>query len=188
MKPEPAALPDVPVPPRRSPEEARALLAARARRLARPPAEAERGVAALDVLAFDLGEERYAIETRHVREVVRAGFLTPVPGTADYVLGLTNLRGDLVAVVDLRRLLGTTVAEVTAGSPLLILGDDRAQLGVLTDAVHDVTTLPAHAVMDPSAPAHEHVRGVTREGLVVLDGHSLVTTTRLVLDAEETAG
>jgi purine-binding chemotaxis protein CheW len=182
----------VAAPRRRSPEEARALLAARAQRLARRPTQTARALAALDVLAFALGEERYAIETRYVREVVRAGVPTPVPGTVDYVLGLTNLRGDLVAVVDLRRLLGTAAADVTAGSPLLIVGDDRAQLGVLIDSVHEVSTLAADAVLDPSASlreaTREYVRGVTREGLVLLDGHSLLTAMRLVPDAEEQPG
>lgn len=166
------------------------VLAARARRLARRPAGAPT-VASLDLLVFELGCERYAIETRHVREVVRGAALTPVPGTADFVLGLTNLRGELVPVIDLRRLLGTAAAEVTQASSLVILGDERAQLGVLTDAVHDVSTVPTQAIADviaSSEATREHLRGVTCEGLVILSGESLLANTRLVLEATDEPG
>jgi purine-binding chemotaxis protein CheW len=164
----------------RSPQQTKAVLAARALQLARRPAPARSILATLDLLVFELGAERYAIEVRHVLEVVRAGALTPIPGTSHFVLGVTNLRGGLVAVVDLGRVLGMTAAEVTPMSPLLILGDERVQFGALIHAVHDVTTVLTQSVMDVSAPSPEttrdHFRGVTREGVVILYGDSSVLT------------
>lgn len=178
---------------RRTPEQARAVLIERARRLARRPPTADRAVVGLDAIVFELGAERYAIATRHVREVVQVAALTPIPGTADFVLGVTNLRGDLVVIVDLRRLLGTAAADVSSTSPCLILGDDRAQLGVLTDAVQDVTTIPPDAIMELAASSNEavrpHLHGVTRDGLIILDATSLLDNVRLVSDStDETVG
>src|SRR5947208_3108843 len=65
------------------PDRARAVLEERARALARPPAAAIQAGEVLEVILFSFGDERYAIETRHVREVVRQGDCTPVPDAPD---------------------------------------------------------------------------------------------------------
>jgi hypothetical protein len=90
---------------RLSPERARAVLEERARALARVP-PAEYAGAVLEVVTFDLAGERYALETRHVRAVVRLGEHTPVPGAPDFLVGVLNLRGEVLAVMDLGKVLG----------------------------------------------------------------------------------
>jgi purine-binding chemotaxis protein CheW len=89
-----------------SPEAARALLEERARVLAQIPATGRTGAKIVEVLTFTLAQERYAIETRHVQETARFGDCTPVPGAPEFLVGLMNLRGNILGVIDLRKFFG----------------------------------------------------------------------------------
>jgi purine-binding chemotaxis protein CheW len=76
-----------------SPERAAAVLEERARALARVPSQGLPKAGLIHVATFALGNERYALDTRYVREVVRFTDYTPIPDSPDFLVGLTNLRG-----------------------------------------------------------------------------------------------
>jgi purine-binding chemotaxis protein CheW len=176
---------------RLSPERARQVMEARARDLARVPPRAPAAAEVLEVVTFALANERYAVETRHTREVIRFTDFTPVPGAPDFLVGLVNLRGEVLAVFDLRKFFGVAEQGVTDLSRVIVLGGERAEFGVLADAVHEVTALRIDEVAEPpgsvAGVAREYLRGVTREALLVLDGAVLLRDGRLFIDqAEET--
>jgi purine-binding chemotaxis protein CheW len=174
-----------------SPERARAILEERARSLARPLPEAKARGEVLELLTFGLGRERYAIETRFVREVTRLSDLTPVPGAPSFILGITNVRGEVVPVVDVRKLFGVAEKGLTDLSRLVVLGTEATEFGLLADAVHDVERLPGSEALDaPESVAgigREYLRAVTRDALVVLDGEALLEDERLVVGEPESA-
>jgi purine-binding chemotaxis protein CheW len=161
---------------------------ARARKLARRP-EAPATGEQLAVAVFQLASERYAIELRWICEVVRLTDYTPVPGTPDYIVGLTNLRGEIVAVVDLRRLFGLATPGLSDLSRLVVLGETRGELGVLVDSAHGTTAFSATDVLAAPAGVGEIagacIRGVTRDAMIVLDGQALLADQRLVIDQAE---
>jgi purine-binding chemotaxis protein CheW len=175
-----------------SPERARAVLEARARLVARVPVEAPAASVVLEVVTFALANERYAIETHHVREVVRFNEFTPVPGAPDFLVGVFNLRGDILAVFDLRPFFGVARQAVTDLSRLLVLGGERAEFGVLADAAHEVRAVRTDEVLEPPGSVvgvgREYLRGVTRDALLVLDGAALLQDARLFIDQAEEAG
>jgi purine-binding chemotaxis protein CheW len=177
---------------RLSPERARAVMDERARALACAPAQPVR-VGTVEVVVFSLGGERYAVETGHVREVRALTDLTPLPGAGDLVAGVTNLRGQILVVFDLRGLFGAARGDRDAeGARVVVLGSGRAELGILADAVHEVAVLRE----DELRPAEslgadggwDCVRGVTAEGLLVLDGAALLGDPRLFVDQGEEGG
>jgi purine-binding chemotaxis protein CheW len=172
-----------------SPARARALLEARAERLARPLGEEAPAGERLDVAVFALARERYAIETRLVREIVRFAEYTPVPGAADFLVGVTNLRGEILPVIDLRRFFALPDRGLTDQSRVLVLGHDRKDVGVLADEAQEVASLAVADVLEPTAAApsigREYIRGVTREALIVLDGDRLLRDPRLFIDHGE---
>src|SRR5687768_11763794 len=104
-------------------EDERQILRRRARNLATPPQLAAPATI-VDVLGFTLGGAPYAVETRFLREVTRLADLTPVPGAPDLLLGLVSVRGEVVAVFDLRRLLGFG-AGGDGARRLLVLGGEH---------------------------------------------------------------
>ena len=168
----------------RSPEQEARLLEERARALARPPhAEAPQG-SQLELVHFRCGEQAYALETRFVLEVLRAPELTPLPGAPAHLRGLTLLRGEALAVVELPPLFGR--APPTTPGPVLVLGTSRPELGVRTTAVEQVRLLSRARLLPapPSLSEREQalVSGIDTDGIIVLEGEALLGDSRLVFD------
>src|SRR6266446_5169387 len=105
-----------------SPERGQEVMDARALLLAQTPAGEAQTVATFEVIVFTLANERYAIETCHVREVIRFSDFTPLPGAPEFLVGVTNLRGHILAVVDLRKFFGVAARGLTDLSRVLVLG------------------------------------------------------------------
>ncbi len=169
-----------------SPEEARALMDRRAELLAHVPERAPDTSEVLEVMTFRLGDERVAIETRFIHEVTLPSDVTPLPGGPDFLLGLTNLRGEVTAVIDLRQFLGITTAVPSENPQVLVLGDEHIQFGIVADAVNEVQVLRIDEILDPpgsiAGVSAECLRGVTSDALMVLDGQVLIQDERLYVD------
>lgn len=96
-------------------------------------------------LTFKLDEEDFAVDVGKVREVLEYTNITRVPQTPDFMLGVINLRGTVVPVIDMRLKFGMTVTEKTLNTCIIViemmLDGEFAVLGALTDAVHEVVEL-----------------------------------------------
>jgi purine-binding chemotaxis protein CheW len=166
------------------------VLSERAAILARVPESAGIPEAMLELLHFTLGKERCAVETRYVNEVVRPSELTRLPGAPAHMLGIMNLRGMLLPVFDLRELLRAGAGESSERARLLVLGRERAEVGVYADAVQGITTIPESALLSHADASlggpRDYLRGVTREAHVVIDVAELLADDRLCVgDTEE---
>ena len=155
-----------------TPERAREVLEARARALAAPPPE-EAAKGEVHLVTWTLAGETYALETRHVREVARAGPLTPIPGAARPLWAVTAWRGELLAVHDLRAMLGLPSAPEPPAW-LVVLGEASAALAVCADQPGEFVALPPAAVRPPQGGARPFVRGLTMDAVVVLDGAAML--------------
>lgn len=175
---------------RPSAARAQSLLESRAELLARAPAEEARTGQRLDLTIFTMARERYALEARLVREIVRFADFTPVPGAADFLVGVTNLRGEILPVIDLRRFFDLPDRGLTDQARVLVLGQERRDLGILADEANEILSLHADELREPSPAAPSigrgYIRGVTREALIVLDGDRLLRDPRLIIDHSET--
>ena len=125
-------------------------------------------------VTFRVEGETYALDVLRVREVLRSAEVVPVPGAPDSVLGIINLRGSIVPVIDARVRLGLPVACTEAPSRVLVMESDRQPVGLRVDSVAEVMRLrpeefePTPAVgQGQKAP---FVRGVARgdDGFIVL--------------------
>src|SRR5882757_6299566 len=85
------------------PNDPQEILRARARVLARPPERQAEAGAMLDLLEFRLAQECYAVENRYVQEVCPLKELTPLPCTPPFLLGIVNVRGRILPVLDLKK-------------------------------------------------------------------------------------
>ena len=172
-----------------SPERARAVMDERARLLARPQAVSPAPTEVLETLTFALGHERYAVESKHVREVVRLVDFTPVPGAPEFLLGVMNLRGEVLAIADLRKFFGVPQPGLTDLARVVVLGAEHAELGVLADEAHELRILSVAELLEPPGSVagidREYLLGVTRDALIVLDGARLLADPRLFIDQTE---
>ncbi|NNJ25003.1 chemotaxis protein CheW [Alienimonas chondri] len=167
--------------------EVEAILAERARILARPADDSSESEATRDVIPFQFSDERYAIEAELVREVIRHPAVTPIPNTPDFLRGIYNLRGEILAAMDLRTFLNVS-ADRPIGEWLIVCGRDRNEFGILADVVLEVRALPLSAVMKPraaTAVGEGLIRGVTADALSLLDGDALMRDQRLYVTGAE---
>lgn len=105
---------------------------------------------ALRLLLFRCAGQVLAIEAEEVREILTAGEIARIPGAAEAVLGLVNVRGTLVPVVDCAKAFGSGGS--CAGSSSLVLVERRGRpVGLMVDEVIDLVSVPSTALDDRAA-------------------------------------
>jgi len=169
-------------------EEAKRLLKARARALAREPAKDEADDDYIEVVEFVLAYEQYAVETRHVREIHPLEHLTPLPCTPAFVLGIVNVRGEILSVIDLRKFFDLPEKGLTDLNKVIVLESENMLFGVLADAVIGARRVRV-ADIQPSLPTLTGVReaylmGVTAERTVILDAEKLLADETIVVQEQ----
>lgn len=140
----------------------------------------------IDVIEFRLANECYGLEFAYVREVFPLSSLTALPGTPQFVLGIENVRGEIVSVVDLHRFFELPQPGLCDRNKLIILHSEAMAFGVLADAVTGVRSV-SRSALQPSLPTltgvrEEYLLGVTGEPLIVLDAARLLADPRLVVE------
>jgi purine-binding chemotaxis protein CheW len=172
----------------RSPEEVTRILEERARRMARPTEEASAPVQVVELLVFSLGAERYGIETAHVVEVVAVRALTPVPCVPDFVAGVIHHRGRMLPVLDLGRLVGFGARAGAETGRVVSLEVGPMTFGLWADAVTGVARARADELAPPpkaeTAGWRTFLRGVSVDGVAVLDVEALAAEPRLLINEE----
>ena len=147
-------------------------------------------------VTLGVGMEVFAIAVAHVQEILDLRPIASLPHAPAMLLGLTDVRGQSVAVMDLRVLLGLPAEEPSEGTRILVieleLGRRRLRMGLLVDRVFEVTSLDAdraEPAPDIGRPWHSDcIRGIGRRGsgfVVVLDVPRLIgaeTGAMLLLD------
>ncbi|WP_045480615.1 chemotaxis protein CheW [Vibrio owensii] len=136
----------------------------------------------LQWVTFQLEEETYGINVMQVREVLRYTEIAPVPGAPDYVLGIINLRGNVVTVIDTRSRFGLLEGEVTDNTRIIVIESERQVIGILVDSVAEVVYLRSSEIdTTPSVGTDESakfIQGVSnRDGklLILVDLNKLLT-------------
>jgi purine-binding chemotaxis protein CheW len=95
----------------------------------------------LQWVTFKLAGETYGINVMQVQEVLRYNEIAPVPGAPPYVLGIINLRGNVVTVIDTRHRFGLQSGELSDNTRIVIIEADNHVVGILVDSVAEVVYL-----------------------------------------------
>jgi len=138
----------------------------RAARLAQPVEEEERADRR-HLLVLRLGDEWYGMDVGHVREILRNAEITRVPCAPPYVIGVLSVRGEIISVCDLRRLLG--LSGDMARGPVLVVELDDVVTGMIADDIADIVDVPA-ADIEPSLATIDRTMAEHVEGEVMVDG------------------
>ncbi len=139
----------------------------------------------LQWVTYKLGEETYGINVMQVQEVLRHTEIAPVPGAPDYVLGIINLRGNVVTVIDTRSRFGLPSSDISDNTRIVIIESDDQVVGILVDSVAEVVYLRSSEI--DSAPnvgteeSAKFIQGVSnRDGQLLI----LVDLNKLLNDEE----
>jgi purine-binding chemotaxis protein CheW len=103
----------------------------------------------LSVLTFNLNGETFAIEATVVQEILDLLPETHVPGSKPFVSSVINFRGKVIPLADIRLAFGMDATETTIDSRIVVLDDEPTLVGIRTDKVNEVTTLPKVASEPP---------------------------------------
>ena len=121
-------------------------------------------------VTFSLNGEIYGIDVMQVQEVLRMTPIAPVPGAPHFVLGIVNLRGNVVTVVDTRVRFGLMSKEPDEYTRIIIVEAQDVVIGLLVDAVAEVVEVPSKSIeTSPSIGGEDslqvHQRGADTRGL-----------------------
>lgn len=154
---------------------------------------ANQASADLQVVVFRLALGYYALDIQSVQEIVRMQEISTVPEADPCIEGVTNLRGRVVPVLDMRRRCAVPESAPTADTRIVVVASDRGVVGLLVDAVSEVLHIPAGQVEIPSevvrGERNSYVTGVAKlkdRLICLLDLSSLVTTQLPALVSDDT--
>lgn len=130
------------------------------------------------LLVFRLNDREHALPLEHVVEVFRMVAVTPLPEAPPWMLGVMNVRGRVIPLIDLRVRLGMPPREPDLSTPIVVVETGGATAGLVADEVVEVLALPDEAVEPPdrSAGSTRVVSSLARLGdrlVLVLDTEAL---------------
>lgn len=158
------------------------ILRERGAALATPPPVADGGEL-IEIIEFLLAEERYGIDTALVREVCPLVELTPVPCTPAYVLGIIDVRGEFISVIDLGRFFDLADQGLSDLNKVIVLATDGMAFGILADAIVAVRNIDRAALQEPlTASRGEYLLGITDEHVAIIDAARLLGDRSLVVN------
>ena len=133
-------------------------------------------------VTFRLAEEIYGINVMQVQEVLRMTDVAPVPGAPHFVMGIINLRGNVVTVLDTRKLLDLATSDITDSSRIMIIESGKVTVGLLVDSVAEVVNISAADIDPPPAVGNEegsrYIHGIystDEQILILIDLHKLIS-------------
>lgn len=145
-----------------------------------------------DFVVFRLGTERYGIRSATTREVLRLPRVVPVPRLPGHIRGIINLRGQILAVTDLRPLLGLPQQELPQRAQLIVVEAAGLTTALLTEGVEGIRSIEVSAIEPiteglagfPRDTALGHV--ATEQGLLILlDLEHILAREEFIIDQKD---
>jgi purine-binding chemotaxis protein CheW len=147
--------------------------------------EIEDGV---DIISFRIGKEVYAIEDRFVNEVYPYLHPTEVPCTPEFILGIVNIRGGFISIVDLELILGLQKIDTKDDGFILLLSDEKMEFGIMVEEILDEIMISKKSIQPVpqglNIITRELIDGVTEDGVIVLDGKIFLEDSKIVVHEE----
>jgi purine-binding chemotaxis protein CheW len=160
----------------------------RAKALAAETGREQAGRQGIGVVEIELAHEKYAVESAYVREVLPLKELTPLPGTPAYVLGIINVRGQILSVIDLRVFFELPRDAQTRAGKVIVLKSGDMEVGLAADVVVQARSIPLDEI-HPALPTmtgirETYLRGIAGGDLVILDVGRLLADKSIVVNDE----
>jgi purine-binding chemotaxis protein CheW len=122
-----------------------------------------------ELIAFNIGEQQFCLRTISVREIRGWTPATPLPHAPEFVLGVVNLRGVVLPIVDLAVRLGFPPTQPTARHAIIVVEAGDQVAGLLVDGVSDIFTADAAQIQPTPEIAAETAKAYLR-GVIAMDG------------------
>lgn len=139
----------------------------------------------ITVVEFLLAPESYAFEEKYVTEVLTLKEITSIPGTPSFVMGVINLRGRIVSIVNLKSLFNLKERGLTELNKVIILKNEKMEFGILADSITGNKTIALNTISPPpltiDSIGAEYISGVTPDGLILLNAINLLSGKQIII-------
>lgn len=132
----------------------------------------------LQIIVFKLGEEEYALQIDQIKEVVITPGITRMPQTPEYIKGVANIRGNIIAILDLEEKFNLKRAnnQNTANNYTLVVESDDVKVGILVREVPNTLTIGASdfeesvSIINDAQNDNDYIKGIVKAGkrLIIL--------------------
>src|SRR3972149_3375343 len=168
-----------------TPEEKNKILKSRAKILAVESEKKAKAEEFIQVVEFLLAYEKYAVASEYVREIYPLKEFTPIPCTPPFVLGIINVRGQILSVIDIKKFFDLPEKGLTDLSKVIILCSETMEFGILADVILGVRNI-SMSELQTSLPTltgirEEYLKGVTNDRTVILDAEKLLSDKSIVV-------
>lgn len=130
-------------------------------------------------LTFHIGKENYGIEIRHVIEIIVMQEITVVPDMPDFIIGVINLRGQVISVMDIRTRFKMESREYDDRTCIIVVKINDISMGLIVDTVNEVIDIP-ESQMDPPPRTHSGIGSSFIRGMGKVDN-----SVKILLDIEK---
>jgi purine-binding chemotaxis protein CheW len=151
-------------------------------------ADDTRAAEEIQLVVFSLGREEFAVEVTQVREIMRMEEITRMPKSPHFVEGIINLRGQIIAVVELAKRLNLVVGVKSGDTRIIVVEAEEIKVGMIVDSVSEVLRVSADAV-EPSPTLATDISAAFLRGVVKQDNRLIILLDLTkVLSLQEMAG
>jgi purine-binding chemotaxis protein CheW len=167
----------------------RFILKKRAAALAKETEKPDTNRQFLEIIEFQLASEMYGIESKYVREVYPLKDFTSLPGIPSFVLGLANVRGQILSVIDTKKLFNLPEKGIGELNKIIIVQNGTMEFGILADVIigtrrimfEDIQESPPTVTVTGTA----YLRGVTKERMAVVDIEKMLNDPKIIINQDK---
>ena len=142
----------------------------------------------IEVVEFMITYEKYGLETKYISEVYPLTDITPLPCTPSFVMGIINLHGQIMSIIDLKKFFGLPEKALTDNNKIILLHSDTMDFGILADEIIGTRFVPVRELKESVVTLKdiqaEYLKCVTKERLIVLDADKLLTDKSIRINEE----
>jgi purine-binding chemotaxis protein CheW len=169
--------------------ERKNLLEARARALAREAPTALAAGKSLQIVEFRLASEAYAVESRFVCEIQLLRGCTPMSSTPSFIVGVINVRGRIVSVVNLKEFFDLPEKGLNERDNVIVIGEDQMEFGILADSIVCARAISVADIAPPiptlSKIGSRYIKGIVEARMIVIDAQRLLSDEDMVICQED---
>lgn len=138
------------------------------------------------VVEFSLFPEKYAVEAEFVKEVLTLKEITPIPGLPDWVFGVTNYRGSIISIINLKVLFALKEKGLTEMNKAILLSNGKMEFGLVADSITGSHSVIKDELAAPplnlSEIGSEFMVGITKNSAILLDAAKMLESKILLIN------
>ncbi|OFX24332.1 MAG: hypothetical protein A2041_14215 [Bacteroidetes bacterium GWA2_31_9b] len=166
-------------------EEMHSILKARAQDLAVKKKDETVQSKFVEIVMFKLASETYGIENTFIREVYPLKDFTILPGVPSFVLGIVNVRGQIISVIDLKKFFNLPERGLGELNKVIIIRNNKMEFGILADIIHGTRSILLEEIqtspIETSGIGAGYLKGITNDHIIILDAERILEDERIIV-------